>query len=131
MSTPTKNIVLIGYFSKRTDLIAILTCSLAGFLLVTFLTHISGGFLAETPSKCPFVPSIAITSENFGFWQGFSVFIGGCGDLVLLVSVYPDFSKKMFSGNFSHDEKKYISDFFLMIKFSRNFFAGSKSLFIE
>jgi hypothetical protein len=41
LPTPTENIVLNGYFSKTTILIAILPCNLAGFYGHLFLAKVS------------------------------------------------------------------------------------------
>ena len=70
MSTAKKITILKGYFFKTADLIAIWACSLAGFYGHLFLTHISGGFSVDSVCKCPWLPAIAITSENFGFSGG-------------------------------------------------------------
>jgi len=67
LPTPTENIVLNGYFSKTTILIAILPCNLAGFYGLCFLGI---GFTSKSTKKAagsPLLPIIAITSENWGF----------------------------------------------------------------
>jgi hypothetical protein len=75
VSTAMENIVLNGYFSKRTDLIVIFSCSLAGFCRSLFLIQYIGGFPAETACKCPWLPFVAITSENLVFYKGLSGFL--------------------------------------------------------
>ena len=102
-----------------TDLIAIWTCNLAAFCGSLFLTHFSRAFLRETPSKCPWLPSIAITSEKLGFWLGF----GWSGRILFCWCVCPDFVGNVFRKFFSRP-KNIFRIFFLQIKFSRDFLPG-------
>jgi len=74
------------------------------------LTHISDGFLRETPSKCPWLPSIAFTSENLGFWQGLSGFLNGWVEFCFEGDFVPKFFKNIFRKFLAHPEK-YFPDF--------------------
>lgn len=83
-------------------------------------------FLRETPSKCPWLVSIAITSEKLAFDRFFG---GGWEDFILLgcVRIFQEYFPEI-----SRTPGKIFSEFFFRpIKFSRNFFDGSKSFFVS
>jgi hypothetical protein len=60
------------------------------------LAHISGSLLAETVCKCHWLPFIAITSENLGFYDGLSGFLVVGKNSVLRGSACTDRAGKNF-----------------------------------
>jgi hypothetical protein len=96
----------------------------SGLLTVTFFdTYLSwffGRFGLQMPLVALYCDHVGEIGFLQGFWRGLGgfYFVGGCQDF-----------SKIFSGNFSHAKKIIFRIFFLLIKFSRDFFAGSKFLF--
>ncbi len=80
------------------------TVQFSGLLTASFLAFIIVGFSGKTGYKCPWLPAIAITSENWGFgrvqvWdvQGFRL----SGDYCFNRAGGSGNFRKMFFGNFS------------------------------
>jgi len=77
MPTPTENIVLNGYFSKITILIAILPCDLAGFYGIK-LGHMGiRWFFERNGLKMPLAANYRDHVGEFGVLWGFVLFLRG------------------------------------------------------
>jgi hypothetical protein len=71
VSTPIKNIAIIGYFEEIRDLIGFRPCNLAGFNRSPFLPPVLCCERMRKATGCPQWPAKAITSENWGDGVGF------------------------------------------------------------